>query len=88
MSVGISPSFVPSLSLSLPRLPFPIGPRLTKHAATTLLPLHRLTLHLLRNLDVDLEELADAAVEAYGFALVQVGLAVLRGYALLGASVY
>lgn len=81
-------SRTPVHSFSHPRLSSPIGPLLTKHAASTLLPLHRLTLHLLRNLDVDLEELANATVEAYGFALVQVGLAVLWGYALLGAGVY
>lgn len=46
-----------------------------------------LALHLLRNLDVDLEELAHAAVEADGLALVEVGFAVLRRNALLGASV-
>ena len=53
---------------------------------TALLSL-RLALHLLRNLDVDLEELAHAAVQAHGLALVQVGFAVLRGDALLGAGV-
>jgi hypothetical protein len=47
----------------------------------------RLALHLLRNLDVDLEELAHAAVQAHGLALVQVGFAVLRGDAFLGAGV-
>lgn len=46
-----------------------------------------LALHLLRNLDVDLEELAHAAVEADGLALVEVGFAVLRRNALLGACV-
>ena len=46
-----------------------------------------LALHLLGNLDVDLEELAHAAVQAHGLALVQVGFAVLRGDALLGAGV-
>jgi hypothetical protein len=44
-------------------------------------------LHLLRNLDVDFEELAHAAVEADGLALVEVGFAVLGRNALLGASV-
>lgn len=47
----------------------------------------RLALHLLGNLDVDLEELADTAVEANGLALVELALAVLRGNALLGAGV-
>jgi len=46
-----------------------------------------LALHLLRHLDVDLEELAHAAVEADGLALAEVGFAVLRRNALLGASV-
>lgn len=46
-----------------------------------------LALHLLRNLDVDLEELAHAAVQADRLALVQVGLAVLGRDALLGAGV-
>ena len=40
------------------------------------LSLRSLTLHLLRDLDVDFEEFGDAAVEADGFALVQVGFAV------------
>ena len=44
-------------------------------------------MHLLRNLDVDLEELAHTAVEADGLALVEVGFAVLRRNALLGAGV-
>jgi hypothetical protein len=47
----------------------------------------RLALHLLRDLDVDFEELAHAAVEAHGLALVEVGFTVLRGNALLGAGV-
>jgi hypothetical protein len=46
-----------------------------------------LALHLLRNLDVDFEELAHAAVEADGLALVEVGFAVLRRNALLGAGI-
>ena len=45
-----------------------------------------LALHLLRDLDVDFEELADAAVEADGFALVEVAFTVGVGNALLGAS--
>jgi hypothetical protein len=47
----------------------------------------RLALHLLRDFDVDFEELAHAAVEAYGLALVEVGFAVLGRDALLGAGV-
>jgi hypothetical protein len=50
-----------------------------KHAST-LLSL-RLALHLLANLDVDLEELGYAAVQAHGFALVQIRLTVRRVYA-------
>lgn len=41
----------------------------------------RLTLHLLANLDIDLEELGYAAVEADGFALVEIGFAVRCVYA-------
>jgi hypothetical protein len=59
--------------------------RSTKHPPTTLLPLRRLALHLLRHLDVDVEELGDTAVQADGLALVQVGLAVIRRDALLRA---
>lgn len=44
-------------------------------------------MHLLRDLDVDFEELAHAAVEADGLALVEVGFAVLGRNALLGAGV-
>ena len=38
----------------------------------------RLALHLLANLDIDLEELCYAAVKADGLALVQIGFAVRR----------
>ena len=41
----------------------------------------RLTLHLLANLDIDLEELGYAAVEADGFTLVEIGFAVRCVYA-------
>lgn len=47
----------------------------------------RLTLHLLRDFDVDFEELAHTAVEADGLALVEVGFAVLGRNALLGAGI-
>jgi hypothetical protein len=57
-----------------------------EHATTALLR-GGLALHLLRDLDVDLEELAHAAVEADGLALVEVGFAVLGRNALLGAGV-
>ena len=61
------------------------APLLTEHA--TALLCGSLALHLLRDLDVDFEELADAAVEADGLALVEVGFAVGSGNALLGAGV-
>lgn len=57
-----------------------------KHAARAT-PLRILVCcHLLGDLHVDVEELADAAVEADGFGLVEVGLAVGRREALLGAA--
>ena len=61
------------------------APLLTEHA--TALLCGSLALHLLRDLDVDFEELADAAVEADGLALVEVGFAVGGRDALLGAGV-
>lgn len=54
--------------------------------AESLLLLGSLTLHLLADLDVDIEELGNAAVEADGLALVQVTLAVVDGDTLLGAG--
>ena len=45
-----------------------------------------IALHLFADLDVDVEELADAAVEADGFALVQVAFAVVVGDTFLGAG--
>jgi hypothetical protein len=45
-----------------------------------------LALHLFANLDVDLEELCDAAVETNGLALVEVGFAVRGIDALLAAG--
>lgn len=47
-----------------------------EHALATALLALRLTLHLLADLDVDLEELGYAAVEADGLALVEVGFAI------------
>lgn len=44
-----------------------------------------LALHLLADLDVDVEELGHAAVEADGLALVEVTFAVIGGDTLLGA---
>jgi hypothetical protein len=44
-------------------------------------------LHLLADFDVHLEELGDAAVEADGFAFVEVWLAVVLVEAFLGAGV-
>jgi hypothetical protein len=46
------------------------------HASAESLPSLGLALHLLADLDVDLEELGYAAVEADGLALVQIGFAV------------
>lgn len=57
----------------------------TLHAETLLL-LSGITLHLLADLDVDVEELGDTAVEADGLALVKVTLAVVHGDTLLGAG--
>jgi hypothetical protein len=54
--------------------------------ANTALLAGGLSLHLLGDLDVDLEELANATVEADGLALVEVTLAVGVGDALLGAG--
>jgi hypothetical protein len=49
-------------------------------------PFPGLALHLLRDLDVDVEEFGDAAVDADGLGLVQVGFAVVVGDALSGAG--
>lgn len=58
------------------RKTFILNQHLLLHAAReSLLPL-RLALHLLADLNIDLEELGDAAVEAHGLALVQIRLAV------------
>lgn len=43
-------------------------------------------MHLLADLNVDIEELGDTAVQADRLALVQVALAVVSGNALLGAG--
>lgn len=45
-----------------------------------------LALHLLADLGVDVKELADAAVEADGFGLIELGFAVGRRDTLLGAA--
>lgn len=55
-------------------------------AHTTTLLLTSALLHLLADLDVDIEELGDTAVQADGLALVQVTLAVVGGDTLLGAG--
>jgi D-aminopeptidase len=55
-------------------------------AHTTTLLLTSTLLHLLANLDVDVEELGDTAVQADRLALVQVALAVVGGDALLSAG--
>jgi hypothetical protein len=67
--------------------PLPNPLRINLLSETTALLGLRLALHLLRHLDVDLEELAHAAVQAHGLALVQVGFAVLGRDAFLGAGV-
>lgn len=54
--------------------------------AHTALSAGSIALHLLADLDVDVEELADAAVEADGLALVQLAFAVVVGDAFLGAG--
>jgi hypothetical protein len=46
-----------------------------KHSSTPTSSL-RLALHLLANLDIDLEELGHTSVQAHGFALVEIGFAV------------
>jgi hypothetical protein len=46
-----------------------------KHSATTT-PSLRLPLHLLANLDINLEELGHTSVQAHGLALVEIGFAV------------
>lgn len=55
-------------------------------ATNTALLAGSFSLHLLGDLDVDLEELADATIEADGLALVKVTLAVAVGNTLLGAG--
>jgi hypothetical protein len=55
-------------------------------AHTTTLLLTSALLHLLANLNVDIEELGDTAVQADGLALVQIALAVVGGDTLLGAG--
>lgn len=64
---------------------YPAGPLHAKAHTTTLL-LTSALLHLLANLDVDIEELGDTAVQADRLALVQVALAVVGGDTLLGAG--
>lgn len=72
-----------------PRYPHITCASLSKHpSGAPTSSLRRLTLHLLRHLHVHLEELGDAAIKANGLALVEVGFAVVLGYALLGARVY
>lgn len=56
------------------------------HTAALLRVGGSLALHLLADLDVDVEELGDTAVQADGLALVQVTFAVVGGNALLGAG--
>ena len=55
------------------------------HHAHAALSVGSLTLHLLADLDVDIEELGDTAVEADGLALVEICLAV-RGVDAFGGA--
>lgn len=55
------------------------------HTAATLL-LGCIALHLLADLDIDVEELGHAAVETHGLALVEVAFAVVGRDTLLGAG--
>lgn len=55
--------------------------------ATRPTPLRRLSLHLLRHLDIDFKELRHAAIQAHRLALVQVVFAVLGRDALFRARV-
>ena len=60
-----------------------------KHATCTTgaaLPLNRFSLHLLRDLHVDLEELGHASIEADGLGLVEIGFAVVGRYTFLQAG--
>ena len=56
------------------------------HASAGPLPILRVLLHLLADAHVDVEELAHAAVQADALALIELGLAVVVGYALAGAG--
>lgn len=56
------------------------------HRTTTRALLRRLSLHLLADLQIDLEELAHASIEAHALALVEVRFAVFGGDAFLGAG--
>lgn len=79
-----SPVFTPSRD-TVASISNPAGPLHAKAHTTTLL-LASTLLHLLADLDVDVEELGDTAVQADRLALVQVALAVVGGDALLGAG--
>lgn len=76
---------VPSFRYIVANISYPTGPLHAKAHTTTLL-LTSTLLHLLANLDVDIEELGDTAVQADRLALVQVTLAVVGGDTLLGAG--
>ena len=45
----------------------------------------RIALHFLTDLDIHLEELGYASIQADGFAFVQLAFSVVGGYTLLGA---
>ena len=55
------------------------------HSASASLPTRRILLHLLADLDVNLEKLGHAAVQAHGLARVELPLAIVGRYALLDA---
>lgn len=56
------------------------------HRSSTRTLLGRLSLHFFADLQIDLEELAHASIKTNAFALVEVGFAVLGGYAFLCAG--
>lgn len=56
----------------------------SKHTSSSTCSRGTLLLHLLADLDVDLEKFGYASVEAHAFALVQVGFAVVAWDAFLG----
>lgn len=68
--------------LSYVKFPCCLADLLSSDAHTTA-PSIRITLHLLRDLQIDVEKLADASIEADALALVQVAFTVIWWYTLL-----